>query len=281
MKACVPSVVAALLILSAVACKQQPAKTGMSEAAEAAAAASLESINGTWRVDLASLKFEGRPDEYLLQDGYYSCATCIPPLKVSADGAVHRVADRPYYDAMSVKIVDDDTVELRRQKGGKNVSVETQSVSEDGNTMTTRFKDMTTPGQTIEGTSSSKRAWPAPAGAHAISGQWRPDKISDYTEEAQSLTFNVSGNTVTSSGQGQDYTAKLGGAAVAVKGDTGGTMIKVAREGVSALRETIIRNGKEVGYSIITPDAAGKTINYVYTDSRDGSTISWTGKKEN
>lgn len=279
MKAYVSTALATALLLSAAACKQQPAETNMPAGAEAAAAASLEAINGTWKVDLASLKFEGRPDEYSLKDGSYSCATCTPPLTVAADGAMHPVADRPYYDRMSVKVVDDKTVEFRRQKGGKDVSVVTQSVSADGNVLTTKFKDMTTPGQTIEGTSTAQRAGPAAAGAHGISGQWKPDKISDYTEEAQSLTFNVAGNTVTSSGQGQSYKAELGGPAVPVEGDTGGTMIKVAREGASALRETQIRDGKEIGYSIITPSAGGKTISYVYTDNRDGTKTSWTGNK--
>jgi len=275
MKAYLSTAIGLALMATLPACQQQKAD----DAPAAAAAAALEALNGTWKVDLASLKFEGKPDEYLLKDGSYSCSTCVPPLTVAADGQPHPVADRPYYDSMSVKVVDDKTVEFHRTKGGKEVSSSTQSVSADGNVLTTKFKDMTTPGQTIEGTGTAQRAGPAPAGAHAISGQWKQDKIGEYSEDALNVTFKVEGNRVTSSGQGQSYTAELGGPAVAVQGDTGGTMIKVAAEGTNSLRETNIRDGKEIGYAIITPSADGTTVSYTYTDNRDGSVTSWTANK--
>jgi hypothetical protein len=276
MKPYVSTALAAVLVLALPACQQQKAE---SDTAATAAAGSVDALAGTWKVDLASLKFEGKPDEYLLKDGSYSCASCIPPLTVAADGAMHAVADRPYYDNFSVKAVDDKTVETHQQKGGKEVSSFTMAVSADGNVLTTKFKDMNTPGQTIEGSSTAQRAGPAPAGAHAISGQWKTDKVGDYTEEALDVTFAIAGNSVTMNSQGQTYTAELGGPAVAVQGDTGGTSIKVTREGANGLRETNIRDGKEIGYGIITPSADGKSVSYVYTDTRDGSKVSWTGNK--
>lgn len=277
MKAYVSTAMAAALVLTVPACKQQPAAT--EAPATEAAAASLDALSGIWKADLASLKFEGKPDEYLLKDGSYSCATCIPPLTVAADGAAHAVADRPYFDSISVKVVDDKTVEFHRTKGGKEVSSSTQSVSADGNVLTTKFKDMTTPGQTIEGTGTAQRAGPAPAGAHAISGQWKTDKIGDYTDEALNLDYKIDGNTVTSSAQGQSYTAELGGPAVAVQGDTGGTMVAVSREGANGLRETYTRDGKEVGIVTIMPSADGKSFTFTNTDPRDGSKVTWTGNK--
>ena len=283
MTAALPTVTAIALVMTLAACNVQPAAEGNAAAeagATAAAAASLDALSGTWKADLASLKFEGKPDEYLLKDGSYTCATCIPPLTVAADGAAHAVADRPYYDSISVRAVDDKTVEFKRMKGGKEVSSSAQSVSSDGKVLTTRFKDMTTPGQTIEGTATAQRVGAAPAGAHAISGQWKEDKIADYSEEALNLSFQVAGDIVTMNSQGQSYTAVLGGPAVAVQGDTGGTMVKVAREGASALRETTVRDGKEIGYSIITPSADGKSISFVYTDNRNGAKTSWTGTKQ-
>lgn len=277
MKPYISTALAAVLVLTLPACEQRAAD-GDAVGTEAAAG-SLEALSGAWKVDLASLKFEGKPDEYLLKDGSYSCASCIPPLTVAADGQMHPVTDRPYYDNTSITAVDDKTVDIRRQKGGKEVSSLLMTVSADGNVLTSKFKDMTTPGQTIEGTSTAQRAGPAPAGAHAISGQWKTDKVGDYTEEALNVTLQVAGNSVTLTSQGQTYTAELGGPAVAVQGDTGGTMIKVAREGANALRETTIRDGKEIGYGIFTPSADGKSVSYTYTDSRDGSKVIWTGSK--
>ena len=278
MKHLFSTAMAAGLILALPACKQQPA--GTEAPASETSAASLDALGGNWKIDLASLKFEGKPDEYLLKDGSYSCASCIPPLTVAADGQMHGVADRPYFDSMSVKAVDDKTVEIHRQKGGKEVSSMTATVSADGNSITYKFKDMTTPGQTTEGTQMAQRVGPAPAGAHAMSGQWKPDKVPDYSESALNLTYAVAGNSVTMNSAGQTYTAELGGPAVAIQGDTGGTTIQVTREGTNSLRESNIRDGKEVGYAIVTPSADGKSINYVYTDTRDGSKVSWTGNKQ-
>ena len=279
MKAFCSTAIAAALVLALPGCQQRTAETNAPEGATATAA-SLDALGGTWKVDIASLKFEGKPDEYLLKDGSYSCATCIPALTVAADGAMHPVADRPYYDNMSVKEVDARTVEVSRTKGGREVSSSISSVSEDGKVLTVRFKNMNTPGQTTEGTSTSQRVGPAPAGAHAVSGQWREDRISDYSEDALNVTFKVAGNQVTMNDRGQSYTAEIGGPAVAIQGDTGGTMIKLAREGTGALRETEMRDGKEIGYAILTPSADGKMLNGVYTDVRDGSKTSWSASKQ-
>lgn len=269
--------IAAVLILSLPACNSEQSAADAPAAAEAALG---DTLSGTWKVDLASLKFEGKPDEYLLQDGSYKCSTCIPPLTVAADGEFHPVADRPYYDSMSVTTVDDRTVEFHRRKGDKEVSSATLQVSEDGNVLNTKFTDATTPNAPpIEGTATAKRSGPAPAGAHAISGQWMQDRIDNYTEEALNITLGIDGNTVTQKSQGQGYKAEIGGPAVAVEGDTGGTMVAVAREGSNGLRETYTRDGKEIGITTILPSADGKSFTFTSMDPRDGSKVTWTGNK--
>jgi hypothetical protein len=271
----ITTAIAAALAVSLPACKPQPA----GNEAATAEAASLEALNGTWKIDLASLKFGGKPDDFALKDGSYSCASCIPPLTVAADGAFHAVADRPYYDSMSVKVVDDRTVEFRRKKGDRDVSVATLAVSEDGNTLTTKFNNKANPTAPAEGTSTATRAGPAPAGAHAISGQWQTDRVGEYSEAALDMTFQVSGDTVTSTSQGETYVATLGGPAVELKGDTGGTTVKVERAG-NGIKETTIRGGKEVGVATITPNADGKSFSYSSTDPRDGTTTDFNANKK-
>jgi len=275
MKLLFSTAIAAALIAALPACSQQPAGN---EAAATEAAASLDALNGTFKVDLASLKFGGPPDEFALQGGSYSCASCTPPLTLVADGEFHAVADRPYFDSMSVKDVDDKTVEIRRQKAGKDVSSTVITVSEDGNSLTYKFKDMTTPGQTVEGTTTARRVGPATAGAHAMSGQWKTDKIGDYSEDALNMVFQVAGDTVTSTSQGQTYTATLGGPAVAIQNDPGGTTVKVERAG-GGIKETYMRGGKDVGIATITPSADGKSLSYSGSDPRDGRTTQFTANK--
>ena len=60
-----------------------------------------------------------------------------------------------------------------------------------------------------DGTVSLKRAGPAPAGAHAISGQWTPERVQDMTEEALNISYEIDGNKVKSTVQGQTYEAEL------------------------------------------------------------------------
>lgn len=276
MRMLISTAIAAALAVSLPACKQQPA--GNEAASAEPAAASLDALNGTWKVDLASLKFSGKPYEYGLKDGSWNCASCIPPLTVAADGQFHAVTDQPYYDSMSVKQVDDRTIDIHRKKGDKEVSSSNLQVSEDGNTLTIKFKDMTAP-TTIEGSTSFTRAGPAPAGAHAASGQWQPNKIGEYTEEGLDISLQISGDTVTSSSQGQSYTATLGGPAVAMQNDPGGTMVKVERAG-NGIKETYSRDGKEVGVATITPSADGKSISYSSTDPRDGTRTDFTANKK-
>ena len=282
MKLLTCTAIAAAMMLTVPGCRQTET-TGNDTAASAPteAAGDLSALNGTWKVDLASLKFEGKPDTFELKDGKYSCSTCIPPLTAVADGQFHPVADRPYYDSLSIKVVDDRTVEFRRKKGDKDVSNSTSQVSEDGNVLTTKFHDATTPNSPIDGTATAKRAGPAAAGAHAISGQWNPDRIGDYSEEALNMTYEIAGNTVKQSSQGQGYTAEIGGPAVAVDNDPGKTMVAVAREGANGLKETYTRDGKEVGVATVVPNADGKSFSFTNTDPRDGSKVSFTSNKSN
>ena len=277
MRLLLSTTLAAALVMTLPACQQQ----GESKTAETAAKASLDALNGTWKVDLASLKFEQKPNEFLLKDGNYNCPTCLPPLTAAADGAFHPVADRPYYDSLQIKAVDDRTVEFHRKKGDKEVSSVVLTVSEDGNTLSSKFVDATTPNSPpIEGTGTATRAGPAPEGAHAISGKWMPDKFADYSEQALDISYTVSGNKVSQTSQGQSWTAELGGPAVAIQNDPGGTMVAVAREGENGLKETYTRDGKEIGVTTIVPSADGKSFAFTNFDPRDQSKVTWTAHKK-
>ena len=270
-------VMAAALTLTVAACNQADTAATNDTASEAAST-DLAALNGVWEADLATVKFEGKPDEFLLQGGTYECNTCIPPLTLAADGQFHAVADRPYYDSMSVKVVDDRTVEFHRRKGDREVGNNSFQVSTDGKTMTNKFHDATTPGSEFDGATTLIRAAAAPAGAHAVSGQWTPEKVGSYTPEALRVSYQIDGNKVTSTVQGQTYTAEIGGPAVAVQNDPGKTMVAVTRDG-GGLKETYTRGGKQVSVSTIVPTADGQSVAISSSDPRDGSKTSWTAKK--
>jgi hypothetical protein len=130
-------------------------------------------FGGTWKVDLKSAKFPTKPDVYLLQDGMYHCKTCVPSVDVKADGQDHRVSGHPYYDMVSIKVVDDRTIEKTDKKNGKTVATSKTSVSTDGNTMMFEFTDSSaTNAAPVTGKGEARRVAKGPAGSHAISGSW-------------------------------------------------------------------------------------------------------------
>ena len=56
------------------------------------------SLEGTWKTDLKTAKFGGKPELIMLKDGVYECGSCTPPNTYPADGKPHPVTD-PYYDS--------------------------------------------------------------------------------------------------------------------------------------------------------------------------------------
>jgi hypothetical protein len=271
---------ASLLALSA--CNKQPAANGneanATEATSNSTAAATD-INGTWKADIDSVQFDQKPDEMLLQNGTFSCKSCTPAYSVPADGAFHPVS-LPYADSDSVKLVDPHTVTETAKKGGKQVSVTTMTVSADGNTLNGKFTDSSTPGTPGTGEFSETRVGAAPAGAHAISGQWKPTKLSNFNDAALTFTINVNGNTYhSSSPDGTSFDATIGGGDVPIKGDIAGTTAAVSKGGDNAYKVTRKRGGKVVGETTFTLGADGK-LNAESHNVLSGSTLKWTATKQ-
>ena len=92
--------------------------------------------------------------------------------QLKADGSDQKVPATGYWDTVSVRVVDDRTVEITSKKAGKATYTETDTVSADGNTLTNVMKD-TTEAEAVTFESDFRRIAPAPAGAHALSGSWQ------------------------------------------------------------------------------------------------------------
>lgn len=247
------------LLLTAAGCNRESAPPANDAAAGMNEAGAAPSIDGTWKFDLASAQVEEQPDVFLLKDGTYSCSTCVPPLTVSADGAFHPVADRPYYDSISVKVVDDKTVTTVRKKGGRVTSDTTRVVSTDGNSMAVSISNTSSPSAApIISKRTDKRVAAAPAGSHAISGSWKTATYDSMSDEGLTVTFRLQGGTLNMSGSGESYAAKLDGTDTPIKGDIGGTVVSVKRLAANSFRETFKRDGKILSVNTLTLTDDGK-----------------------
>jgi len=230
-------------------------------------------FDGTWKGDVNSAKFPEKPDVYVLKDGTYTCKTCVPVVSVKADGTDQKVSGHPYYDMMSIKVVDGKTIEETDKKNGKVVATSKTWVSGDGNTLMFEFSDSSaTNGAPVTGKGSETRVAKGPDGSHAISGSWRMAKMDQLSDNGMTITYKTTGDTITmTTPNGQTYTAKMDGTEAPYKGDPGTTSVSVKKIDANTLEETDKRDGKVIAVVRIAVSADGKTIKFSVDDKLHGT----------
>lgn len=247
-----------------------------------ALAVAQSAFDGTWKFDLDTAKFPAKPDVFILQDGMYHCKTCVPPVDVKADGADHKVTGHPYYDMMSIKVLDARSIEEIDKKNGKTVSTSKVSVSPDGDTLTFEFTDSSASnGEPVTGRGQATRVAKGPAGSHAISGSWRTAKIDRVSDNGLLLTYKVAGDSLTmTTPTGQSYTAKFDGTEAPMQGDPGTTSVSLKRTGSNSFEEIDKRDGKVVAVVRISVSSDGKTMTIAVEDKVRGTTSQFTANKQ-
>jgi hypothetical protein len=238
---------------------------------------------GTWKGNMSKSQMPTKPDVYLLQNGMYQCKTCVPPLDIKADGQDQKVTGHPYYDTLSVKVVDDRTVEQTEKKDGKVVGTFTTTVAADGKTATFQFSDSTASngGAPATGKGEMTRVAKGPAGSQAISGSWRTSKMEDLSDNGMTLTYKVDGDMLSmTTPMGQSYSARLDGTEAPYKGDPGTTSVSVKSMGKNMVVETDKRDGKVISITHISVSPDGKTMTFANKDVLHGTTSTFVADKQ-
>ncbi len=239
-------------------------------------------FTGTWKGDVKASAPSTKPSIALLDKGTYTCSTCVPVLKVTADGAFHPVVGNAYYDEMAVTIVDPLTVKRATRKSGKLVGETTATLSADGKTMTTAFNDLSAAnGIPVTGTGISTRVSSGPPGSHASSGSWRQTSDGQVSDSGLVFTLAQVGKVVTySTPTGTSYVATTGGPAVAVVGDPGWTTVSLKQPKLNTLHETDYFDGKVIGKYVMTISPDGKTMTMDVNDIKYGRTSTLVAYKQ-
>ena len=242
-------------------------------------AAAQSALDGTWKADLSKSQLPKKPDVYLLQDGMYECKTCVPPIRIKADGHDQNVSGHPYYDTMSIKIIDDRNVATTRNKNGKTVIVDKMTVAADGSTAQLEFTDSSaTNADPVTGKVEMSRVAKGPTGSHAISGSWRTTKLANFSNNGITLSYKTQGDILSmTTPTGQSYTAKLDGTPAPYEGDPGITTVSVKKLAGGGIEETDMRDGKPVGIAKMT--ANGKVLSVTYQNVLKGNSMTFTMKK--
>jgi hypothetical protein len=237
-------------------------------------------FDGTWMAKLDTAKLPTKPDQYSLNSNMYECLSCVPKVAVKADGTDQKVTGHPYYDTIAVRVVSASSVEIIQKKDGKVMFTDTATVSADGNTLNDRFTD-TTGTQPVTGEATSKRVEPAPASSHALSGSWRTEKLSNFSNNGLTVTYQGTADGLKMSDpNGNSYDAKFDGKDYPIQGDPGHTLVSLMRIGNDTIEETDKRDGKIVGVYRMTVSADGKSIHAEYTDKERGTTTTLTMEKQ-
>ncbi len=245
-------------------------------------ASAQSTLDGTWKADLNKAQLSKKPDVYLLQYGMYECKTCVPPIKIKADGEDQPVTGHPYYDTMSIKIVDDHSIEETDKKNGKTVTTSKTVVSDDGTKAGFEFSDSSaTNADPVTGKGEMMLVGKGPVGSHAASGSWRTTKLENFSDNGVTITFKTEGDSLTmSTPTGQTYTAKLDGTEAPYKGDPGTSSVSVKRISKSTVEETDKRDGKVISVQRMTVAPDGKTLTIFVNDKLHGTTSQFVAEKQ-
>jgi len=237
-------------------------------------------FDGTWMAKLDTAKLPTKPDKYTLSNNMYECLTCVPKYSVKADGTDQKVTGHPYYDTVAVKIVNASSVEFIQKKDGKVMFTDTATISSDGNALTDKWTDNSGT-QPVNGEATSTRVAPAPAGAHALSGSWRTEKLNSISENGLTVTYQGTENGLKMSDpNGNSYDARFDGKDYPINGDPGHTMVSLKRIGNDTIEETDKRDGKVVGIARMTVSKDGKSIQVEYNNKLQGTKMSYTLEKK-
>ncbi len=235
-------------------------------------------FNGTWRPDPQTFSPTREPDVFELTHGAYECETCTPPYKIKADGTDQPITGSPYYDTLSVMIVDNLTILKIAKMGGKTVAETRSTVSADGNTRTDVQTMYDMAPRPIELTSHSSRVSAGSQGSHRISGAWRMTD-GDVSNHAEDTIFKVTGDMLSMSDRmGRSFSARLDGSEAPYNGSDEFTSVTLKSVDSHTIEESDRNNGQVVKVSRWSVDPDGKTM-HVRFDDTHGHVQEQTGHK--
>jgi hypothetical protein len=229
------------------------------------AALAGSAFDGTWKLLPGSAQVTGKADQFQVLDGMYTCSSCVPEIKVKADGSDQKVEGHDYYDTVAVTVVSPSSIHIVDKKAGKLAISTTFDVSTDGNTLTGKFQDYTG-SQVAAGTFTETRRAAAPPGSHRTSGSWQPGALQDANEAARTYAYQMTNEQFSMHWNGQSYNAKFDGKEYPVHGDPGNTMVKVKKLNDHAVDETDSRQGKVTDEIHLAAASDGKSIEVTDND---------------
>jgi hypothetical protein len=234
-------------------------------------------FDGTWIIDSTTTELPQKPGKYLLAKGIFQWEGEGKGIK--ADGTDQKVEETGYADTVSVRVVDDHTVEIISKKKGKTMFTEIDTISPDGGTLTQLVKD-TTEAQAVTVEIVSKRVDRGPAGSHALSGSWQAYKVS-RSKNGSIITYRCTADGFSAETPlGEKFNARFDGKDYLVEDDPAHTMVSVKLLSPNTIKQTNKQNGKVVSVLRLTVAPDNKTIHVTCENKEDNTTTSHEMRKQ-
>ena len=232
-------------------------------------------FDGTWIIDSNTVQIPQKPAAYLLAKEVFRSEG----REIKADGTDQKVPETGYWDTVSVRIVDDHSVEIISKKAGKTMFTEVATVSPDGQTLTQVVKDSTeTQAVTIE--TISKRIDKGPPGSHALSGSWQAYKV-NKSKNGSTIRYKCTVEGFSAETPlGEKFDAKFDGKFYPVEDDPAHTMVSLRLVSANTVEQTAKRDGKIVGVLRLTVAPDGVTIHGIYENKEDDTTTRFEMRKQ-
>jgi hypothetical protein len=222
-------------------------------------------FDGTWRPE-PQRPSHPKTEVAVLANGEYECPTCIPPYTAKADGHDQPLQGNPYFDTISIAIIDDHTIAKTGKKDGRVIADTKVTVSADGATKTEVQTIIGMAPVPVELTSKFSRISTGKPGSHLVSGGWQMTEM-DVSNHVEDTSFKVIGGGIAMIDRmGRSYAAKLDGTRAPYKGSDqfNGVSVKLIDE--RTIEESDLIDGKVVKISrwALSPD--GQTIHARFDD---------------
>jgi len=238
-------------------------------------------FDGTWVVAPDSIQLPKQPEVYLLQNGVYECSSCVPRIKVKADGKAYPVAGSPYFTTIAVQVINDTSVQITEKHANTTVYTETDILSSDGSALVQKVADSAAPnGEPVIATVTYMRLSPGPAGAGSISGSWQAKSFEGASENGTTVTYHSipDGLEATTPG-GEGYSAKFDGKDYPLRGEPAHNTVSLKRVNANTMVEIDKQDGV-VHYQVrVAVSRDGKAMSVTEFDNERGTQMTYAMKK--
>jgi hypothetical protein len=222
---------------------------------------------GTWVAEPQKTQFSARSLELSIEHGIYKRLSCAVTDEVAADGAVHPLTGDPFFDAMSVHVVDESNVELAQQSKGRTIWQGHYGVASDRRSMTLKFVD-DRPARTVSGTIQFEREGEPTAGAHALSGVWQAKRLLDLSPSGSTMTFqDTEHGLIMDASDGRSFDIKYGGSNnEPLLGYLDGARVHVGRRKPNVLQINRTQDGALVEFTLGEVSEDGQQLAFAQMD---------------